>query len=74
MLADKLYSCKEQENVYVDRNIKEIQELYKAVKDRRRGKEKKYRMRKKYFYTNYTRNLQDQRYQNQHLSKTRSTI
>ena len=29
MLADKLDSCKERENKYVDDNIKEIQELYK---------------------------------------------
>ena len=32
MLANKLDSCKEKGNTYVDRNIEEIQELYKKEK------------------------------------------
>lgn len=32
MLADKLDSCKGKGNIYVDRNIEEIQELYKKEK------------------------------------------
>ena len=48
--------------------------IRKKMKDRKSWKEKKYRIRKKYFYTNYTRNQQDPKCQNQYSSKTRLTI
>ena len=40
MLANKLDSCKERENKYVDNNIKKIQELYKDEEQQREEKGK----------------------------------
>ena len=60
MLADKLDSCKERGNTYMDRNIKKIQELYKEEeKEQKKMEKKKYRTKRKYSYTNYIRNQQD---------------
>ena len=41
MLADKLDSCKERENKYVDKNIKEIQKLYKKEDERQKKLKRK---------------------------------
>ena len=49
MLADKLDSCKGRGNTYVDRNIKEIQELYKKEEREQKIKRKEVQNEKKIF-------------------------
>jgi len=38
MLADKLDAYKEQDNKYINKNIQEIQDLYKENEDKKKGK------------------------------------
>ena len=60
ILADKLDSCKERENVYMNENIKEIQELYKEEKDRTKkykGKEKEVQDKEVFLYKPYKKVL-----------------